>query len=56
MRGAAGDEHAASRPLEGRGMHGQQDGAAISHAYQEVHVIGDPRKLDLLSSQLTALA
>jgi hypothetical protein len=35
MRGAAGDEHAASRPLEGRGMHGQQDGAAISHAYQD---------------------
>src|SRR5260370_29466795 len=34
-RGAAGNGHAASRSLEGRGMHGQQDGGTISQAYQD---------------------
>jgi RNA polymerase sigma-70 factor (ECF subfamily) len=35
MRGAAGNGHAASRSLEGRGMHGEQDGGTISQAYQD---------------------
>src|SRR5260221_12597325 len=33
--GAADNGHAASRSLEGRGMHGQQDGGTISQAYQD---------------------
>src|SRR5258708_8380201 len=35
MRGAADNGHAASRSLEGRGMHGQRDGGTISQAYQD---------------------
>jgi RNA polymerase sigma-70 factor, ECF subfamily len=35
MRGAAGNEHAASRSQEGRGMRGEQDGGTISQAYQD---------------------
>jgi RNA polymerase sigma-70 factor (ECF subfamily) len=35
MRGAAGNGHAASRSLEGRGMHGEQDAGTISQAYQD---------------------
>src|SRR5260370_41833992 len=34
-RGAAGNGHAASRSLEGRGMHGEQDAGTLSQAYQD---------------------